>query len=254
MYQSIEPLASSRSAIARLGRFGLTASELQGARGVHMFGIPNDPSRRYPYRPSWKYDEPLDLLYKSKKDDRPHVPTFARNLLEWLGAVGLLRETAGTSSSHGDLRLAKMDRGQLLWVLSDAYRDPTGYLAVDVLHAPRSNAAILAAMTAGLAEPVNVEQVQEGLSSLETPLKDTLDAYIEEDWERLKAGSDYAGDPAADFVGDLDDASFATLEYVLALLRYHRPGFDDLPRQEQVGLVETACGHINEFLQSLRRL
>jgi hypothetical protein len=114
-------------------------------------------------------------------------------------------------------------------------------------------------MTAGSAEPIDVEQVREGLSSLDTPLKDTLRAYIEEMWveeiwERLKAGSDYVEDPAVNFVLGLDNASFATLEHVVALLRYHKPEFDDLPRHEQLTLIEGACKHINEFLQSLGRL
>ena len=38
------------------------------------------------------------------------------------------------------------------------------------------------------------------------------------------------------------------------LLRYHRPGFDDLPHQERTNLVVDACGHTYEFLEALRKL
>lgn len=44
------------------------------------------------------------------------------------------------------------------------------------------------------------------------------------------------------------------LDYVLLLLRYYRPDFDDLPQEEKIGLIEHACGHINEFLEALRKL
>jgi hypothetical protein len=44
------------------------------------------------------------------------------------------------------------------------------------------------------------------------------------------------------------------LDYVLMLLRYHRPGFDDLPPQERTNLVVDACVHTNELLEALRKL
>jgi hypothetical protein len=44
------------------------------------------------------------------------------------------------------------------------------------------------------------------------------------------------------------------LDYVLMLLRHHRPGFDDLPREERTNLVADACAHMNEFLETLRKL
>jgi hypothetical protein len=44
------------------------------------------------------------------------------------------------------------------------------------------------------------------------------------------------------------------LDFVMMLLRYHRPCFDDLPREERTNLVADACAHINEFLEALRKL
>ncbi|MEJ7872055.1 MAG: hypothetical protein WKF67_07325, partial [Rubrobacteraceae bacterium] len=44
------------------------------------------------------------------------------------------------------------------------------------------------------------------------------------------------------------------LDYVLSLLRYHRPGFDDLPVEERAGLVADTCAHINGLLETLRKL
>src|SRR5829696_690298 len=38
------------------------------------------------------------------------------------------------------------------------------------------------------------------------------------------------------------------------LLRYHRPGFDDLPTQERTKLVVDACAYVNRLLEALRKL
>ncbi len=45
-----------------------------------------------------------------------------------------------------------------------------------------------------------------------------------------------------------------SLDYVLLLLRHHRPGFDDPPQAEKRALIERTCHYVNEFLEALRRL
>ncbi len=49
-------------------------------------------SRRYPSDPEYydHYEEARRILYGSKKDGKPHVPTFARRLLHELREEGLL--------------------------------------------------------------------------------------------------------------------------------------------------------------------
>src|SRR5918994_574590 len=42
--------------------------------------------------------------------------------------------------------------------------------------------------------------------------------------------------------------------YLLMLLRYHRPGFDDLPIEDRANRVADTCAHVNEFLEALRKL
>ena len=53
-----------------------------------------DAPRRYPYDPLGDlHDETRYLLHVSKKSkdgDLPHIPTFARRMLEYLRDVGLL--------------------------------------------------------------------------------------------------------------------------------------------------------------------
>jgi len=45
-----------------------------------------------------------------------------------------------------------------------------------------------------------------------------------------------------------------TLAYVLALLRYYRPEFNNLPREERVALLKEALRRVNNFLKGLRQL
>ena len=50
----------------------------------------------------------------------------------------------------------------------------------------------------------------------------------------------------------LQDLEHQTLDFAMMLLRYHRPGFDDLPREERTNLVVDVCAHTNELLEALR--
>jgi hypothetical protein len=47
---------------------------------------------------------------------------------------------------------------------------------------------------------------------------------------------------------------YHTLDYVLVLLRYHRPGFDELALEERADLIAETCAHINEFVEVLHKL
>jgi hypothetical protein len=38
------------------------------------------------------------------------------------------------------------------------------------------------------------------------------------------------------------------------LLRYHRPGFDELALEEHADLIRETCAHINEFVEILHKL
>ena len=122
----------------------------------------DDATNRYPYEPledSGDYDEALDELNASKKDGLPHIPTFAQRMLERLKEVGLLHRT--DTEPPANARRVKLDKGQELWVRFDTRRDEEGYMAVEVVDTPRSDAAILAAMVAWLAPPIDFERLVE---------------------------------------------------------------------------------------------
>ena len=45
----------------------------------------------------------------------------------------------------------------------------------------------------------------------------------------------------------LRELEHQTLDYVMMFLRYHRPGFDNLPRVERTKLVADVCAHMTSF-------
>ena len=195
--------------------------------------------------PVWK------LLHGSGKGARPYIPAFARELLEHLRDQSMPEE-ARKRSVYSNVRSAKLkDSDQVLLVGFDTYRNPMGYMAVDVLETPKSETAILAAMTAMAAKPVDTSQVRRMSQLLEAPLQDSvydqgMKTYRDLYEKSLEKGIILLSDP--------DRHTLTVLEYVVGLLRYHRPEFDDLSWEEQWDLIEAACKYINEFLQSLRNL
>jgi hypothetical protein len=56
----------------------------------------------------------------------------------------------------------------------------------------------------------------------------------------------------SELVSGLQGALF--LDYVLLVLRYHRPEFDSLPEKEKLDLIAQTCAYTNTFLEALRRL
>ena len=125
-----------------------------------------DTTKRYPYdfledeKRSGYYDEALDELNASRKDGLPHIPTFAQRMLERLKKVGLLHRTDTEPPSN--VRKVTLDKKQDLWIRFDTRRDyDEGYTAVEVVDPPRSDTAILAAMTAWLAQPIDFKQIIE---------------------------------------------------------------------------------------------
>jgi hypothetical protein len=122
-----------------------------------------DAAKRYPYDPDEDrddYDEALDYLRASRKNSKPHIPTFARRMLERLTEVGLLHMT--DTEPPVNVRKGKLDKEQDLWIRFDTHRvEDKGYMAVEAVDAPRSDKAILAAMIAWLAQPIDFERLLE---------------------------------------------------------------------------------------------
>jgi hypothetical protein len=185
-------------------------------------------------------------------------------------------------------RLTSKGKVQDVWVRFDTTRDPRGYMDVEVVEAPRSDAAILAAMVARGMEPMPLERLLSAMADRRAweetfpplaatappwvgtvqPFLDVLqaaqdkeEAYLKdlkgalaqentvaEEWERV----------ISSFLTDIPDderaRDGAQLSLILHLIRYYRPGFDEYSVREKLNLVKQALVYINDFLEALRKL
>jgi len=218
-----------------------------------MTDTPEGAERRYPDKYTLASNlDTLDLLFGSKKAGRPHIPTFARKLLRQVVEGSMLYGTAA-ESSFSNLRTVKLDNGQEVFISVGTRRsEPGGYMAVEVVDAPPSDKALLAAMSAKAALPTDIERLRQMLRFVEPPLKDTVHKNWVEAQDRIKAEDGIASPRSISLLRLY--GTYITLEYIVALLRHHRPGFDDLSWEDQMSLIEETCEKMNEFLGSLRRL
>ena len=220
----------------------------------------DDYYKRYPYQPLEDlsdYDEALDELNASRKDGLPHIPTFAQRTLERLQEVGLLHRTDTDPPIHA--RKVKFDKGQELWIRFDTRRDDEGYMAVEVMDTPRSDAAILAAMVAWLAQPIDFESLIEAARFVNSSAKKAQEERIEANMERMRKGEDITWEEHVAAFRDITDLLAKIkpgkhLQYILPLVQYYKPEAVNCSPQELQDLLEKTCNYINDFLESLRKL
>jgi hypothetical protein len=138
-------------------------------------------------------------------------------------------------------------------------RSERGYRTVEVLEdLPRTDVAILAALTNLEASEVDVERLERALSLLKVPMQDY--SQIESVFATLDKGSEGSSGHLAQtdieefrkLIADLQ--GWRTLEYVAALLRHYRPEFDNLPREEKHGLIVGCCRRVNALLEASKQL
>src|SRR5215207_1194868 len=134
------------------------------------------------------------------------------------------------------------DSREVLWLKLNGRWSKRGYRSVEVLDTPlRTNTAILAALTAVEAKPIETDLLSKYMSHFKAPLREPMMLHHgdmpEELWKEFLTLVDHP-----------------TPDYVVALLRYYRPEFDDLPHKEKLDLIKEGCARVNTFLESLRRL
>jgi hypothetical protein len=231
---------------------------------------PRESSVRRPWDPS-PWDGDLEAyrgdLYAGMAFGMRDVRAFAREWLEELLRVGYhgMEESLGLpfKQRSGDFfappkplplcgnayptRIA--ETGQTIWIRLDGPRSPErGYREISVSDEPlRTDAAIVAALTALEAKPLD-------LGTLRKILEIGLPLRGESFWEHWNRalGDQRTEEGLRRSLRDL--RHHQVLDYVLMLLRYHRPGFDDLPHKERTNLVVDVCAHTNAFLEELRKL
>lgn len=188
---------------------------------------------------------PRQLLYMDGLREWHNLPELANRWLTELADVGLLELDPGEEApiKQADYRRPTMaptvdPRGgklypvrveghrQTFWLQVDArppYGDKSEYKPIKVLDKfLRTQTAIISLLTALEATPMDQAKLRQALSEAKSPLRDSLPAY--------------------------------EFGYVLSLLRYYRPSFDELPHEEQLGLVEEACKRVNKSLEASRHL
>lgn len=207
-----------------------------------------------------------ESLYAGMAFGFSDLRAFAREWLEELLRIGYygmeeslglpLKQQAGDLSSiprplplFGEAFPVRIgDAGQVFWLQLDAGRSEQGYKNVAISDEPlRTDKAIIAAMTALEGRLLDTQLLGQALPEV-------LPVYGQSVWERwTKTLKERRSD--REIVGTLEDLRHhQSLDYVLTLLRYHRPAFDDMPREDRAALVSGTCSHVNAFLEALRKL
>ncbi len=149
------------------------------------------------------------------------------------------------------------DSLQTLWLQLDGKRSlEHGFREVSVSDDPlRSDKAVLAALTALEGRKIDRERLRKALPNVEISPDTAMFFEWMKGWEddphRGEGYESLKNEGAASLNGL---KNHRTLDYVLLLLRHYRDDFDRLPPEDKAALVEHTCSHINEFLESLRKL
>src|SRR5215212_10787529 len=167
-------------------------------------------------------------LFDSRKDGLPHIPTFAQGMLTVLKERGLLHRT--DTEPPRNVRRVKLDKGQELWIRFDTHRDRReGYMDVEVLDAPRSDGAILAAMVAWTGRPVDFEQLVEAHNFLASEEWAAQSKKINNFLDRMDDRAEDLGFEEWKAIHDYYDTCHTKCEtiwpidFILPLLRYYKP-------------------------------
>jgi hypothetical protein len=155
----------------------------------------------------------------------------------------------------------------VLWLQLEGERSlDRGYREVRVSDEPlKTDRAILAALSALEGRSVDTDRLRVALRKLKLPLEEPLFKQWSEalkdlpevPYDKTKPFEEHSKKvlkqvQESELLGGLQ--SYWSLDYVLLLLRYYRPGFDDLPQEEKLNLIEQTCAHTNRFLEALRKL
>jgi len=216
-------------------------------------------SQGYPYEedPDGLDDHVQQLLDMSMRDGVVHVPTLAQWVVEEFLVLGPLH----VKDAHPpeNIRRVKVGERQELWLRFDTYRDDAGYMALDVVEAPRSDAALLAAMTAFLVKPVERERVGRAWAFRYSEAWSTLANQYETLRKRGVEGQDLSTAESTLLLKARTQLRRNTkqlqpLRYVVNLLSYYRPEISECSRQEQEEYVWKALDYVDDFVKSLRNL
>ncbi len=218
-----------------------------------------DIPRRYP-GPTFDDEALAEDLLASERDGKVHVPTFARRTLARLQKVGLLHTPDDEPLVNARrVQWDKEGKVQDLWIRFDTHRTHAGYMAVEVVDAPRSDPAILAAMTALISQPVDFEQFLEAKRFLHSQDYKVRQKKIEDTHRKISEGQAVSSSEFEEYFRLLlEDWAMKErqepLRYILPLIRYYKPEAAHYSKEEYSELLKQTCSYVADFLESLRRL
>lgn len=243
-------------------------------RWAHLTAPPASPEKPWDYGPYNGNEESYrEELYNGMAFAMTDLRGFSKEWLEELARVGY--RGVGREPSGLPLKQRKDDSAisepatllpfgqaypvrfentqQILWLQLDSTRSlKRGYREVRVADEPmRTDEAILAALTAMEGRRKDIRRLHRALAGLKLPLERKMYEQWREAFEGFPIEQVLEG-KRPELAKDLQHHQ--SLDYVLLLLRHHRPGFDGLPHGEKLTLIERTCGYINEFLEALRKL
>jgi hypothetical protein len=226
-----------------------------------MEGIPEESSAD-----TWN-DQELNRssLYTSGAESWSDLSELARLWLHELNNVGLrtIDPLSGAPQKQlnprrpamepeeGQLYPARVDEHrQVFWLKLDGPRTSrggkSGYKSIKVFDRPlRTQMAIIGALTVLETGPIDTVRLRQALSQAEPPLEESMN-------EREMAA--WWGELGEEGFKWLTDLQLPYLSYVLSLLQYYRPSFDELPHEQQLDLIAQAGERVNTLLTAARQL
>jgi hypothetical protein len=163
------------------------------------------------------------------------------------------------SSPWSDARPVHVGKGKALWLRFDGDRTEQGYRSISVSDEPlRTDSAIVAALAALEATAVDKEVLNLEIKRLgallhahsDTPLGGPLTERVTE--VALQLRENKTRDRDLQFLQE--DLHLRFFEFVLALLRDRRPGFDELSLEEQLGTLRMASSYVSALAANSLKL
>ncbi len=142
---------------------------------------------------------------------------------------------------------------QVLWLQVNGKRSSKrGYREVRVADEPvRTDEAILAALTVMEGRSIDSRRLRKALAELNLSSERSMLDHWQEAYRSIPDEQRSKG-KRPELVENLQHSH--SLDYMLLLLRHHRPDFDELPQKRKLELIARACELVNEFLGSVHKL
>src|SRR5215208_2234604 len=167
------------------------------------------------------------------------------------GLLCLLEEAGGQEETWRRLRLSNGHLVRLTDGGDSAWRSRYGFKPTSVaLQTPATEKAIVAALAALKGKTTEPRRMRYASAISESVYRASSGEF-----GSLRAWMEsLSKEPRLEGALERDGRNVPVARLLEELLRHYRAEFDNLPEHKQAGLMEQAAGHLNEFLESLRKL